>query len=458
MIDATRDIGRPPPHRPFRGHLTLARARHPRNLAGLAAAAVSERWEVDELDARPQRPQIGWGPLPRGGPGGRSAPPAEVMLLAGFRLGTPDEVVEPAWLAVDGEVVTAVGRGEPAGTPDIDLAGALVVPGFVDLHCHGGGGASFGEGGVGADRAVAFHLRHGTTSTLASLVSAAPEVLTSQVAALAEMTRTGLIEGIHLEGPFLAVALCGAHDPAVLRDPTGAEVDHLIAAAGGTLRMVTLAPERTGALEAIARLSGVGVLAAVGHTEATYEQTLAAIDAGARVATHLGNAMAPFHHRRPGPLLALLDDDRVVCELIDDGVHLHPAFIAHVRRRVGDQRVALITDAIAAAGAGAGDYRLGGVVVRVAHGEARVAVSGVLAGSTLTSDRAFRNAVVEAGFSIPAAVRATATTPATLLGRRDLGRLAPGCRADLVVLDADAGWQVRAVLRRGVWVTPPVGV
>jgi len=373
------------------------------------------------------------------------------MLLGGFQLGTPDGVIPEGWLVVDGEQIVQSGPGTPAGTPDVDLDGALVVPGFVDLHCHGGGGASYG--GDGSDAAVAFHLRHGTTATLASLASATPDVLADQLPRLAEMTRDGVIEGIHLEGPFLAAARCGAHDPAVLRDPTPVEIDRLIAVAAGTLRMVTLAPERPGALDAIAQLNRAGVLAAVGHTDATYEQTRAAVDAGARVATHLGNAMAPPHHRDPGPVLALLGDERVVCELICDGIHVHPAVISHVLRTTGGRRMALITDAIAAAGAGDGDYTLGTIAVRVANGEPRVVATGVLAGSTLTLDAAFRRAVTAVGFTVPDAVRATSTTPAALLGRAEIGRLGPGCRADLVVLDAQL--QIGAVLSRGEWVDDP---
>jgi N-acetylglucosamine-6-phosphate deacetylase len=373
------------------------------------------------------------------------------MLLGGIRLATPDDVVDDAWLTVDGDRVTRVGRGRAPGRVDLDLDGALVVPGFVDLHCHGGGGASYGSDDAG--RAAAFHLWHGTTTTLASLVSGPPDVLEEQVSRLAALTRDGLVAGTHLEGPFLARTRCGAHDPTVLRDPSLAEIDRLTAAAGGTLRMMTLAPERAGALDAIARLTTAGVVAAIGHTEATYEQTRAAIAAGARVATHIGNAMPPVHHRMPGPVLALLEDDRVACELINDGIHLHPAFVTDVRRRAGAERVVLITDAIAAAGTGDGEFRVGAVAVRVSGGAARVEATGVLAGSTLTLGEAFRRAVTEGGFSIPEAVRATSTTAARLLGRPDRGYVRVGAQADLVVLDTEL--RVDAVLHRGVWVERP---
>ncbi|MBO0731094.1 MAG: amidohydrolase family protein, partial [Acidimicrobiaceae bacterium] len=257
------------------------------------------------------------------------------VLIGGARLATPREVVDHAWLAIEGDRVTGVGQGRPPGQADVDLAGGLVVPGFVDLHCHGGGGGSYADGPDEAATAASFHRAHGTTTTLASLVSAGPPDLLYQVKQLADMVHEGVVAGIHLEGPWLSELRCGAHDPAVLRDPTEQELDALVEAAGGTLAMVTLAPERTNAIELIRGIAGAGMVAAVGHTNATFAATVAAINAGARVATHLGNAMAPMHQREPGPLLALLDDPRVVCEVINDGRHVHPAFVQHVRRSAG---------------------------------------------------------------------------------------------------------------------------
>jgi N-acetylglucosamine-6-phosphate deacetylase len=375
------------------------------------------------------------------------------MLLAGFELGSPDNVTPDAWLVVRDGRVAQVGAGGPPGRPDVDLGGALVVPGFVDLHCHGGAGSSYTSGDP--ESAARLHRRHGTTTTLASTVSAEAGDLARQVRSLADLARSGLVAGIHLEGPYLAEARCGAHDPAFMRDADPSEIRRLLDEAAGTIRMVTLAPERAGAIEAVRQLVGAGVVAAVGHTEATYDQTCAAIAAGVSVATHLGNAMPPVHQRAPGPVLALLDSDRVVCEVINDGVHLHPGMVGHVLRSAGPGRIALVTDATAAAGAPDGDYTLGSVTVRVAGGEARVRASGVLAGSTLTMDAAFRRAVHECGFSIPDAVRAASTTPASLLGLPGLGRLVPASRADLVVLDS--ALVVQGVLHGGRWVddAPP---
>ena len=215
---------------------------------------------------------------------------------------------------------------------------------------------------------------------------------------LAELVVDGEIAGVHLEGPWLAASRCGAHDPAQLRDPDPGELDTLLAT--GVVAMVTLAPERAGALDAIRRVAGAGAVAAVGHTDADFALTRAAIAAGARHATHLFNAMAPLHHREPGPVVALLDDDRVTVELVTDGLHVHPALWEHVVRAAGAHRVAAVTDAMAAAGMPDGAYRLGRLDVEVVDRVARLAGGaaglGAIAGSTATADALFRNIVAHA--------------------------------------------------------------
>lgn len=271
---------------------------------------------------------------------------------------------------------------------DAEFPDAIVVPGFVDMHVHGGGGASFADGNA-ADiaRAAEFHLRHGTTTTLASLVTAGPAELLSAVGALAEATRDGVVAGIHLEGPWLSPARCGAHDHTRMRAPDPAEIESVLAAADGAVRMVTLAPELPGSDAAIRRFRDAEVVVAVGHTDATYTQTRHAIDLGATVGTHLFNAMPPLDHRAPGPVLALLCDPRVTVEIIADGVHVHPAVVHAVIEAVGPDRVAVVTDAIAAAGCGDGAFRLGTMPIEVESSVARVAGASTLAGSTTTMDQ-----------------------------------------------------------------------
>jgi N-acetylglucosamine-6-phosphate deacetylase len=213
--------------------------------------------------------------------------------------------------------------------------------------------------------------------------------------------------------------------------------------------MVTIAPELPGALTAIRDIVDAGAVAAVGHTDADHEITRAALDAGATVATHLFNAMRPVHHREPGPVLALLEDPRARVELIADGVHLHPAALRHAGTVAGPDRTVLVTDAMAAAGTGDGDYQLGSLQVRVTEGVARLASGGAIAGSTLTMEAAFRGAVQTCGLLVADAARAAATTPAAIIGLSERGQLRAGHRADLVVLDESL--TVAGVMRAGQW-------
>jgi N-acetylglucosamine-6-phosphate deacetylase len=363
-------------------------------------------------------------------------------------------VCRPGWVHTTSRAIIGCGAGAPPASPDVDLPDAILIPGFVDIHVHGGGGASYLAGdGSETLRAASFHRRHGTTATLASLVTASPAELVSAVRGLAGATRDGVIAGIHLEGPWLSTTHCGAHDRAQMRDATPAEIDALLTAGDGAIKMVTVAPERPGCDDAITRLVEAGVVVAVGHSDATYEQTRRAIELGATVGTHLFNAMRPLHHREPGPALALLEDPRVTVELIADGVHLHPAVLHATVRAAGADRVALVTDAIAAAGADDGDYQLGVVPVEVAEGVARVRGTSAIAGSTATMDQLFG---VAAGLgsdrdaALIAAVRLTSTTPARALGI-DGGNLRIGDDANLVVLNQDL--TVHAVMAGGSWVS-----
>jgi N-acetylglucosamine-6-phosphate deacetylase len=382
--------------------------------------------------------------------------PARRLLRVG-RVVTPGGVLSPGWVRLAGRLIEAVGPGEPqippSGPPVTDLRGHWALPGFVDMHVHGGGGTSFTEGSAGDARSAAeFHRRHGSTTIVASLVAAPLDVLQARAAMLASLVGQDVIAGIHLEGPFLAAARCGAQDPRHLAVPDVAAFERLYEAAGGQLRVITVAPELPGAPALITAATQAGVIAAVGHTDATADIASAAVDAGVTHATHLFNGMRPLHHREPGPAGALLDRDEVTCEVIADGVHLHDTVIRLAARAAGPGRLVLITDAMAATGMPDGSYRLGSMRVDVTGGVARLTgngTPGTIAGSTATMADVVRHAVA-AGLPVTEVAAAASTTPARLLGLGDrTGALRPGLLADLVVCDED--FRLSAVMRQGEW-------
>lgn len=359
----------------------------------------------------------------------------------------PRAIVEVA----DGRIV-AVREG---GEPDPALAELWAVPGYVDTHCHGGAGADFASPDADAvARAIAYHRAQGTTTQYASTVTEPLDVLADQVRRLRPLVESGELAGIHLEGPFLAEARKGAHNPDLLRDPLPEYVAPLIEAGGDTVKMVTLAPERTGGRESIRQFIDGGVKVAFGHSDADADQTRAAVDEGADVVTHLFNAMRSIHHREPGPVPELLQDDRVLVELICDGVHLHPDVVAMAIAAAGVDRVALVTDAMSATGQPDGDCLLGTLRVQVRDGVARLVsedgTPGAIAGSTLTMAKAVEFVVQRVGCSVPEAATMAATTPARWHGLDDVGSIEPGKWADICFVD-DRG-VLRGVLRRGEWV------
>ncbi|POX37254.1 N-acetylglucosamine-6-phosphate deacetylase [Streptomyces sp. Ru73] len=379
---------------------------------------------------------------------------ADRTILSGARVALPAGVVDDLTLTVDGSSL-AVG---PAAGTTVDLSGHLIVPGFVDMHVHGGGGGSFSSADPEECLKVAdTHRRHGTTSMAASTVTGDLADLARQAAVLSELVEQGELAGIHFEGPFISAHRCGAHQPELLRDPDPADVRKLVDAARGTAKMMTLAPELPGGLDSVRLLAESGVIAAIGHTDSSYDATREAIEAGATVATHLFNAMPGLNHRTPGPIAALLEDERITVELINDGTHLHPSVLELAFRHAGAERVAFITDAMGAAGMSDGMYPLGPMQVQVRDGVARIAdgpTAGSIAGSTLTLDLAFKRAVTIDGIGIEQAVQALSANPARLLGIDDrTGSIEPGKDADLVVLDA--AYDLVGVMRRGEWVVRP---
>jgi N-acetylglucosamine-6-phosphate deacetylase len=383
----------------------------------------------------------------------------ERLVLHAARVLTPQRVLEPGWVAITAGRVSDVGAGAgpaPKAGPVVDLGVHTLVPGFIDTHVHGGGGAQVNTGSAeqthrAVSRLAGFHARHGTTALVATTVSDDPTRLRASLAGIAAATAPteGAAEvlGAHLEGPWIAPARAGAHPHRWLAIPDRNTFDELAAASDGALRLVTLAPELPGALPLARHAIAAGVRCAFGHTDADYDTTRAAIDAGVHRATHLFNAMPSLHHRAPGPIAAALEHPEVTVELIADGIHTHPAMLGLAARAAGT-RASLVTDATSAAGLPDGRHDLAGQTVDVTEGRVSLAAEpGTLAGSTLTMDRALSTLVTQAGIPLPQALAAATLAPAAALNLPHKGHLEPGADADAVVLDAEM--TVRAVLTHG---------
>ena len=396
------------------------------------------------------------------------------------RVVTPFTIIEDGMVVVAERHIAWVGAAAEAGRAGWDdlLAGAVVapeggylLPGLVDVHCHGGGGESFPNAET-ADQAmvsVLEHRRHGTTSLVASCVTAAADVLRARTRVLADLCDAGELAGIHFEGPFVSAERCGAQDPAYIIDPDAALTRELIELGRGHVVTMTIAPEKPGTIGddgVVAALVDGGALPSFGHTDSEAAPVRAGLaDASARIAarlragrpvrsarptaTHLFNGMRPMHHRAPGPvpeLLAAARRGECVVEMIGDGVHLAPAIVLDVFETLGRESVVLVTDAMAAAGMPDGDYVLGPAAVTVADGVARLTEGGAIAGGTAHLIDVVRT-TWRGGVDLVDAVYAASCQGAEVLGDDSIGALEPGRWADLVVTDAELA-PVR-VLRRG---------
>lgn len=380
--------------------------------------------------------------------------PKRWVLQAGTLL-LPEGTARPGFLVVDGERIAQVGDGLHPN-PDLSYPDSVVAPGFVDLQINGAAGCDFlrpTEAGLAAARA--YLLATGTAAFLPTLISAPEAQLREALSFFAARMDAGgqpdapRILGVHLEGPFLSPERPGAHRPEHLRTPSIEWIGRLVDDFKGLIRIVTLAPELEGALGVIQYLKTQGIVAAVGHTNATFTEAAAAFDAGARLATHLFNAMPHYHRREPGVVGAALADSRVTCSVVADLVHVHTAVLAQAAALKGWERTALVTDAIGAAGVGHVRMTLGDQAVSVADGAPRLE-DGTLAGSILRMDGAVRN-MGEAIGAWDLAVRMASTTPARLLGLEQ-GEIRVGLRADLVILSGDQA--VRSVIVGGRVVLP----
>jgi N-acetylglucosamine-6-phosphate deacetylase len=382
------------------------------------------------------------------------------ILLHAARALTPTTELTDAGILIRDGVIEAVGPRQdmtlPSGATEISAAGQTAIPGFIDIHIHGAGGHDVMEGTGEAMSTVAQTLaRHGTTSFVATTVTASPDDTCRSVEGIARyitqqfetLQPKAEVLGVHYEGPFINKARRGVHPAEWVQLPSAELLQRFVQAAAGKARILTIAPELLGAIPCIHAAREAGIVVAMGHTDATYEQARAGIVHGARHAVHVYNAMRPFSHRDSGVIGAVLTSQEVTAELIADGIHVEEAAMRLLLQAKGPGCVILISDGLSATGMPDGKYMLGNFEVTVAGGVCRNA-EGKLAGSTLTLDRALRN-VVALGISLPDAVRMLTTNPAKLLGIEfKKGALRTGADADIVLLDENL--QLTNVWTRGL--------
>ena len=363
------------------------------------------------------------------------------LLLTGGRVCAAEGLLEPGWLRISAGRIDSLGPGTPppaaAGERVVDAAGHVVLPGFIDLHVHGGAGCDAMDADEdGLRRMARFHAAHGVTAILHTTWAASEEAIRAALEAVAAVAGPvaggATILGAHLEGPWINPGRGGAQDPSGIRPPDAAEARRLLDA--GPVRLVALAPELDGAAAVVAECRRRGVTVAAGHTDAGYEQMAAAVGWGVRHVTHTFNAMGGFGHREPGTVGAALAFPELRCELIADGVHVHPAAMAVLARAKGPGGVILVSDATRAAGLPEGPVDLGGRTGHHCGGAVRLA-DGRLAGSALTLDVALRRFAAASGWGWDRLWRAVAGNAADALGLTAKGRLAPGADADVVLLD-----------------------
>ena len=380
------------------------------------------------------------------------------MLIAASSLITGTEAADaaapiaPGFLICEGGTIAEVGSGPPPGRPDIELDAGYLLPGLVDLQVNGYFGVELGDAEPAGWAEVVRRLPEtGTTAFLPTFITSPVDGLVAALRATAGFARDlaghgpagttaaggARVLGVHLEGPFIAASRRGAHNPAWIIPPDEATIGRLLDAGSGLVRVVTLAPEIDGGMAAIEQLTGAGVLVSVGHSDATAAQVAAAAAAGARMVTHLFNGQRPLHHREPGVVGQALTDTRLTCGLIADMHHVVGP-VAALAFRAAPGRIVLVTDAAASAGMAEGRYVLGGEPIELAGGDGTppVRADGTLAGSALRMDAAIAN-MVAVGIGLREAVAAATRIPADVIGRPDLGRIAPGGAADLVWLSDD---------------------
>ncbi len=352
---------------------------------------------------------------------------------------TPQTILHDQALIINEQTIEGLGSDSSSpNTSVIDAQGCYVVPGFIDVHVHGGDGHDTMDATPAAIHGMAaFYAKHGVTSyypTTMTMPAPAIQAALENVEKCPQPSKGAQHLGVHVEGPYLNLQYKGAQPPEYFRPPIPAEYGQWLET--GVCKLITVAPEIAGSLEMIQELTAQGVEFAIGHSAATYDEAVKGFDAGVRQVTHVFNGMVGLHHREPGALAAILTDDRVDAQLIADGIHVHPAMIRMLIRAKGAEHVILITDAIQAAGLSDGDYSLGGQAVTVKDGIARIA-NGSLAGSTLTMDKAIRNMVSFTDLPLQKIIAMASAVPARAMRLSNKGKLAAGCDADIVLLNRE---------------------
>lgn len=373
-------------------------------------------------------------------------PPQQLTILAGAEIFLEDGIVHPGTVYLANGRIVAVAEGKADdpqnGATYIDLAGMLLNPGFIDLHIHGMMGLDTNQATAEDFQRISLEAaKRGMTSLTPTTVACSPGELSTVLTNLRAAKQAGLpgarLLGLHLESNFISPQFKGAQPADSLftpNDERGWHVRQLLDEHADDVSIITVAPEIPGVLDFIPWLRERNIIASIGHSAATYEQALEAIDAGATHATHLFNAMAPLHHRNPGIIGACLERDEVFVEMVCDGVHVHPAIIAMVIAAKCADRFVPVSDALQGAGMVSGEFLLGGQHVSVHDGVAWLD-NGTIAGSITTMDRIVGYLVEHVGWDLSEALYMVSTTPANALGLNDIGRIAPDARADLVVLD-----------------------
>lgn len=367
-----------------------------------------------------------------------------ITAITASELFTPTEQISSPVILVEDGVITKTGSREAVAIPAtavlLDFPGAVLAPGFIDIHIHGSAGYDVMEGErKGLEKMTSFLARRGVTSFLATTVTAETSVLLAAVERLAEQIHNWPSEsptakpfGIHMEGPWISKARCGVHPTSAIANPSLEMFDRYYRAANGYLRLITIAPELPGATEVIHEAVKRGVRVSLGHTDGQLRDADAALQAGATHATHTFNAMRPLNHREPGVIARVLESTAMTAEIIADGVHVDPVVVDLFLRCKGPDQSVLVTDATSAAGMPDGKYKLGTFEVTVTGD--RCELNGNLAGSVLTLDRAVRNIMQFSGWSLGQAVRLATANPARVVGESQRGTLSPGARADITVL------------------------